>query len=256
MFDGTDPNGTWRLFVAASDDDDHCCYDDGGTATLSGWSLSIDAVDPHAPVGLLSVNGGADTAGSASVALNLDATDPAPATGVKQMRFSNDGTTWSAWQPYARTASWQLTSGDGSKTVWAQFADAGGNVSKPVSDTITLAVDAVAPDVQKANPAVGDKDVKRSASPKVRASEKLRGSTVNKRSVVLKQKGTSKTVKGKVDYKAGRRQIVLNPKGDLDQGTKYVLIVKTTVLDKAGNRFDADPKKAGAQPLRIKFTTR
>jgi hypothetical protein len=54
------------------------------------------------------------------------------------MSFSNDGTTWSAWQPYSTTASWTLTSGDGSKTVYGKFKDPAGNVSSVVSDTIDL----------------------------------------------------------------------------------------------------------------------
>ena len=54
------------------------------------------------------------------------------------MRFSNDGSTWSPFQPYAPTASWSLSAGDGTKTVYAQYTDAFGNLSVPVSDTIVL----------------------------------------------------------------------------------------------------------------------
>jgi hypothetical protein len=57
------------------------------------------------------------------------------------MRFSSNQTNWSAWETYARTKSWDLsqyggTSSAGSKTIYAQFRDAAGNLSAPASDTI------------------------------------------------------------------------------------------------------------------------
>ena len=53
-FDGTDPNGTWRLF-AVDDDDGALTRIDGG------WSLDIDWDDSAAPTGSVSVAGGAPT---------------------------------------------------------------------------------------------------------------------------------------------------------------------------------------------------
>ena len=44
VFDGTNPNGTWRLFVL--DDDDS----DSFTGNLDGWSLEIATPDPPPPV--------------------------------------------------------------------------------------------------------------------------------------------------------------------------------------------------------------
>ncbi|HEY5541121.1 MAG TPA: hypothetical protein VIL41_06690, partial [Coriobacteriia bacterium] len=72
-------------------------------------------------------------------------------SGVSQMRFSNDGSTWSSWQAYSTTASWTLTSGDGTKTVYAQFKDNAGNASSAtISDTIGL--DTVAPTATRTSP--------------------------------------------------------------------------------------------------------
>ncbi|WP_317973086.1 hypothetical protein, partial [Paenibacillus sp. CCS19] len=57
---------------------------------------------------------------------------------AKQMRFSNDGTTWSAWEAYAAAkSSWTLSTGDGTKTVSVQLKDAANNITT-ISDTITL----------------------------------------------------------------------------------------------------------------------
>jgi hypothetical protein len=38
------------------------------------------------------------------VSLSLSATDPAPGSGVTEMRFSNDGTNWSPQQAYFTSA--------------------------------------------------------------------------------------------------------------------------------------------------------
>ena len=64
--------------------------------------------------------------------------------GVLEMRFSNDGASWSGWLPYAATLPWTLTPGDGVKTVYAEFRDTPGNVF-PIEDDIILDTDAYQP---------------------------------------------------------------------------------------------------------------
>lgn len=53
---------------------------------------------------------------------------------AQEMRFSNDHSTWSSWQPFSSTRQWSLGSGNGLKTVWAQLRN-GGTV-REASDTI------------------------------------------------------------------------------------------------------------------------
>ena len=91
--------------------------------------------DTTPPSGGVVINGGAAYTSSTSVSLTLSATDD---TGVAAMLFSNDGSNWTAPQAYSTTANWTLTSGDGVKTVYAEFMDAAGNVSAPASASITL----------------------------------------------------------------------------------------------------------------------
>jgi hypothetical protein len=56
------------------------------------------------------------------------------------MRFSNDGTTWSAWEPYAATKAWLLPdTGPGLRTVSVQYLDDSNNTS--ASYTATVEVD-------------------------------------------------------------------------------------------------------------------
>jgi hypothetical protein len=54
------------------------------------------------------------------------------------MRFSNDGSAWNPWEPFASSRAWSLAGGVGAKTVYAQFKDERGNISVSVSDAINL----------------------------------------------------------------------------------------------------------------------
>ena len=75
--------------------------------------------------------------------LSLTATDAV--TSVTQMRFSNNGTSFSTAETFASTKAWTLSTGAGTKTVYVQFKDAAGNWSTPVTDTIVL--DTTAPTI-------------------------------------------------------------------------------------------------------------
>jgi subtilisin-like proprotein convertase family protein len=248
VFDGLSPNGEWRLF--AMDDAN------GDLTTISGWSLDFTWADTLNPTGSVAINGGAASTNTTSVTLNVSATDPAPASGVKEMRFSNDGVTFSAYQPYAATAAWTLTTGDGVKTVSAQFRDNDGNQSAVVTDAITLTLpDTTAPTVTKTTPKKNATGVKVTTKVKVKVSEALKGSTVTKKTVFLKAKGSSNKVKAKVTYNSSKKMIVLTPNKALKKNKKYNVTVTTKVKDVAGNAFDAKPSKSGAQALKFSFTT-
>jgi hypothetical protein len=124
----------------------------GGTKTVyvqfrdaagnaSGSVTDTIGLDAAAPTGTVTIAGGASWTSSTSVTLGLSASDDA--SGVADMRFSPDGSSWGSWESYAASKAWTLASGDGTKTVYAQFRDAAGNVSSSASDTIGL--DATAP---------------------------------------------------------------------------------------------------------------
>lgn len=111
---------------------------------LSNTSGSISdtiVLDTVLPAGTVLINGGAAYTNSTAVSLALSASDDR--SGVAQMRFSNDGSSWSTWEAYATSKSWTMAAGDGTKTVYAQYRDAAGNVSSSAADTIIL--DATAP---------------------------------------------------------------------------------------------------------------
>jgi WD40 repeat protein len=100
------------------------------------------SIDKTPPTGALKINDGAATTTLITVTLGITGSDAL--SGVFEMRFSNDGRTWSPWESYSATRSnWDLTAyggtrQEGSKTVYAQVRDRAGNESPAFTATITL----------------------------------------------------------------------------------------------------------------------
>jgi ELWxxDGT repeat protein len=55
---------------------------------------------------------------------------------AQQMRFSNDGTTWSNWEAYSSTKNWTLASGTGTRTVYVELQN--GTTVLRANDSIEL----------------------------------------------------------------------------------------------------------------------
>lgn len=104
---------------------------EGGAVVTYSTNILTD-LDP--PTGSVVINDGAAFTTNRVVTLTLTASDNSGT--VAQMRFSNDGTTWSAWEAFAPTRAWELPAGVATRTVRAQFQDPFGNISAPVSDSI------------------------------------------------------------------------------------------------------------------------
>ena len=83
----------------------------------------------------ITISGGASTVNQPQVTLSLYA------VGANEMILSNRADfLGSNWQEYQTSKSWILNSGNGSKTVYAQYRTSGGIVSNVVSDDVTLKV--------------------------------------------------------------------------------------------------------------------
>jgi len=104
--------------------------------------------DTAVPSGTISVNSGATFTKSTTVTLNLSASNPTAGDPVLDMRFSNDGSTFGAWVPFASSTSFTLPAGDGVKTVFVEFRNGAGAVSTASSHSITL--DTTKPAITKA----------------------------------------------------------------------------------------------------------
>ena len=116
----------------------------------SGSTTFYLHVDETAPTGAINIAGGAAAVNSTLVTLNLAASDVQ--TGVKAMRLSNNGISWTAWQPFSSSSNWLLPAGNGPKTVYVQFMNKANMVSPVYSDAILL--DMTAPTSTVTSPAI------------------------------------------------------------------------------------------------------
>ncbi len=119
----------------------------GQENTNTEQASATASVNPPATLNI-QINGGNQYTGEQQVTLTLSATD------ATQCRVSNDKSTWSEWQPYTTSMSWQLTSGEGIKDVYYECKDSVGNVAIPVSATITL--DTENPEITISSPQNGE----------------------------------------------------------------------------------------------------
>jgi Tol biopolymer transport system component len=130
------PQRAWAL--SAGDGLKRVCVQGRDTqGNLSAEVCDLILLDTTPPTDLsIRIADGADCLDQAWAwpLLNFGARD------ASQMRFSNDGQTWSAWQTYGGEKSWTLSEGRGLKTVWFQCRDACGRESGVVSDSIWWAL--------------------------------------------------------------------------------------------------------------------
>lgn len=107
------------------------------TLTVNGSSTNRTILtDTIQPAGTNRINNGATFTTNPIVTLTLSASDNSGV--VASMRFSNDNTTWSDWEPFAVTKTWTLSAGNGAKTVSAQFRDSASNTSANANASILL----------------------------------------------------------------------------------------------------------------------
>ncbi len=106
--------------------------DAGGGVVNRSDTIVLHATPPE--VTMFVIDDGAEYAASRVVDLTITAAD----TASMQMRFSNDNSTWTSWGTYnALRENYQMSDGDGLKTVYAQIRDQYDNTTS-VSDTIIL----------------------------------------------------------------------------------------------------------------------
>ncbi|MBI2931139.1 MAG: hypothetical protein HYY16_05770 [Planctomycetes bacterium] len=129
------PSVWWAMSTGDGTKQVYAQFRDGAGNVSVSLSDTIK-LDTTMPSGTVVINAGVAWTAVASVTLNLAAADTG--SGVAKTRLSNDGTSWSAWEPFAGARTWLLGAGDGTKQVYAQFQDAAGNTSASVADSISL----------------------------------------------------------------------------------------------------------------------
>ncbi len=136
-----------------------------GTQELPFPAESIQVtLDSAPPSGFVRINSGAETTASTQVTLEVTASAVDPGVtctyvtppyicGTLSARYSNSGTSWSAWEAASAHKSWSLLTGDGAKTVYVELKDRAGNTAS-INATITLDTSQV-PSSTISSPATG-----------------------------------------------------------------------------------------------------
>jgi hypothetical protein len=86
-----------------------------------------NATDSTPPSGTISVTIPENATAPADVTIDLSAVSDSQ-SGLYKMRFSNDGSAYSAWENFATSKTWTTSDGEGEKTVYAQISDKVGNI--------------------------------------------------------------------------------------------------------------------------------
>jgi PKD repeat protein len=131
-------NGQPRIITESANNRlEYWSVDEIGNMKTQHKILTGIKLDKTSPTGSIIINNNATYANSTLVTLTLAATDAT--SGVYQVRFSNDGI-WDTepWEAYNTSKPWNLTTGDGNKTVYVQFVDNAGSISSAYLDIITL----------------------------------------------------------------------------------------------------------------------
>lgn len=128
------PKSSSYVFTLPNTDGTHTVYlkvkDDAGNTKVTSDSIILDTTPPS---GLsILINNGAAYTNNQTVTLTLSANG-----GPAYNWLSNDGNTWTGYT-YSTTQTWNLSSGDGTKTVYYKASDTAGNNATAVTATIIL----------------------------------------------------------------------------------------------------------------------
>ncbi len=106
----------------------------GNIGNVVSATIKLDTV---APTGSFIINSGDESTKDKNVTLSFVEVS----ADAEAMQVSNEANTWSsAWENIALSYNWNLTAGNGMKTVYVRFRDKAGNISPPISATIKFAV--------------------------------------------------------------------------------------------------------------------
>jgi len=153
-------------------------------------------------------------------------------SGVTDMAFSADGSTWTAWAPFQRSTTWTFVPGDGLRTLWAKVRNGVRLESAPATATVTI--DTVQPSVEALIPAPGSSVVGLRPSFSVTLDEPMDPASWSDLGLIV-QAADGALVTGDYTYDDARRTGTFVPYSAMHPGATYIVTIGN-VTDLAGNR--------------------
>ena len=153
-------------------------------------------------------------------------------SGVAEMAFSADGSTWTEWAPFRPSTTWTFVPGDGLRTLRAKVRNGVRLESAPATATVTI--DTVQPSVGALIPAPGSSVVGLRPSFSVTFDEPMDPASWSDLGLIV-QAADGTLVAGDYTYDDARRTGTFVPYAAMNPGATYIVTIGN-VTDLAGNR--------------------
>jgi hypothetical protein len=130
-----DPSDTRDWILTSGDGIKTVYYEIRDNAGLITQTTDIIELDTSGPTGSIIINDNDAWTSATNVILTLTYDDDT--SGVDQVRYSNDGISWTSWEDPSDTRDWILASGEGTKTVYYEVKNNAG-LTYQTTDSIGL----------------------------------------------------------------------------------------------------------------------
>jgi Bacterial Ig-like domain len=202
----------------------------GATNVEGDYRVAVQAVpDLTPPVISAVLDGGRPATNQLTVPVTLDASDDL--SGVAEMAFSGDGSTYTDWQPFALSTTWTFGAGDGLKTLWVKARNGVGIESAPATATITI--DTVQPVTTAIQPPPGSSVIGLRPSFNVTFNKPMDPATWTDLGLIV-QSASGDLVPGSYSYDVAARTGTFIPSAPLVPGSTYIVTIGDA-HDIAGN---------------------
>ena len=213
------PEGESNIYVWLEDNVGNKNYTNNAPGVLK-----LDTIEPD-DVSLV-IEGNVQYTTSKTVSLGISATDPPPGSGLNKMRISETDTfSYAGWQDFSISTTFELSDGDGKKTIYLEVNDIAGNLADIVSDSIML--DTIAPTIDEFSPGDGATDISINTFINITFSE-LMNQTLTEDAI---------SIEPEVDFETSwdGSKLQICPNFYFENDTIYEITVDRVMQDIAGN---------------------
>jgi hypothetical protein len=203
----------------------------GATDAEGDYRLTVQVIpDQTPPTVSMVLAGGRVATNQLTVPVTVSAADDL--SGVADMAFSEDGSTFTDWAPFRHSTTWTFAAGDGLRTLWVKVRNGAGLESAPATATVTI--DTVQPSVDALSPEPGSNVVGLRPTFTVTFDEPMAPASWLSLGLVV-QAADGALVAGEYAYDVERRVGTFVPASDLVPGALYIVTIGN-VTDLAGNQ--------------------